>query len=81
MGGPVSLQSQYEPFSAMEEVAIPRAEIEAVFKAIKKEMEASILKIYEDGAVKIIDDYGVITIFDTYHDFLKFARKKFGVIR
>ena len=64
----------------MEDLDIPRSEIESVFKKIKKEMEASILKIYDDGAVKIIDDYGVITIFDSYHDFLKFARKKFGVV-
>jgi hypothetical protein len=63
----------------MDEQAIPRDQIESVFKSIKKEMDASIIKIYDDGAIKVIDNYGVITNYDTYQDFLKFARKKFGV--
>jgi len=64
----------------MEEQEIPRAQIEAVFKEIKKAMDANILKIYDDGAIKIIDNYGVITFFDNYQDFFKHARKNFGVL-
>ena len=54
---------------------ISQSEIEATFKAIKKEIDGNILKIYEDGGVKIIDGAGRIRTFDTPYEFMAFARK------
>jgi hypothetical protein len=54
---------------------ISQGEIEATFKAIKKEIDGNILKIYDDGAVKLIDNAGRIRQFDTPYEFMAFARK------
>jgi hypothetical protein len=59
----------------MTETAIPRDELEAVFKELKKRTEWSIMKIYDDGGVKLIDEYGVFKEFDHYEDFLSYVRK------
>jgi hypothetical protein len=59
----------------MTETAIPRDELEAVFKELKKRTEWSIMKIYDDGGVKLIDEYGVFKEFDHYEDFLTYVRK------
>jgi hypothetical protein len=57
------------------EEEIPHEELEAAFKNLKKNSNASIMKIYDDGAVKLIDNQGVIRVFATYQEFLKYARK------
>jgi hypothetical protein len=57
---------------------IPREEMEAAFKSLKKNGTAAIMKIYEDGGVKLIDNVGVITVFQTPTEFLKYARKNGG---
>jgi hypothetical protein len=54
---------------------IPHEELEAAFKNLKKNGTAAYMKVYEDGGVKLIDNQGVITVFETYHDFLKHARR------
>ena len=59
----------------MAETEIPRAELEAVFKDLKKRSEWTIMKIYDDGGVKLIDEYGVMRDFDHYEQFLAFVRK------
>ena len=53
---------------------IPQAELDAAFKNLKKNANAFIMKVYDDGGVKIIDNQGVVTVFDTYQEFLKYAR-------
>lgn len=59
----------------MAEIDIPRAELEAVFKDLKKRSEWTIMKIYDDGGIKLIDDLGIIREFNHYEDFLTFVRK------
>ena len=59
----------------MTEIAIPRDQLEAVFKDLKKRTEWTIMKIYDDGGVKLIDEYGVFREFDHYEDFLAYVRK------
>ena len=54
---------------------ISEAEIEATFKAIKKEIDGNIIKIYEDGGVKIIDGVGRIRVFNTPYEFMAFAKQ------
>jgi hypothetical protein len=54
---------------------ISEAEIEATFKAIKKQIDGNIIKIYEDGGVKIIDGVGRIRVFDTSYEFMAFAKQ------
>jgi hypothetical protein len=58
------------------EEEIPREELEAAFKNLKKSGKAAIMKVYDDGGVKLIDNQGVMTVFNTYSEFLKFARKQ-----
>ena len=41
----------------MTDEAIPREELEAIFKDLKKRSEWSIMKIYDDGGVKLIDEF------------------------
>lgn len=57
----------------MADQEIPRQEIEAAFKAIKKEIDGSIIKVYNDGSVKIVDNAGVMYYFETYEEFLVYA--------
>lgn len=59
----------------MTDEAIPRAELEAIFKDLKKRSEWSIMKIYDDGGVKLIDEFGVFREFDHYEQFLAYVRK------
>ncbi len=59
----------------MSDNAIPQAEIEAAFKKIKKLIEGNILKIYDDGAIRLIDNYGIVQEFEFYEEFLEFARQ------
>ena len=59
----------------MSDNAIPRQEIEAAFKKIKKLIDGNIIKIYDDGAIRLIDDYGIIREFEFYEEFLEFARQ------
>jgi hypothetical protein len=54
---------------------ISQAEIEATFKAIKKDIDGNIIKIYDDGGVKIIDGVGRIRVFDTPYEFMAFAKQ------
>jgi hypothetical protein len=60
---------------------ITEAEIEATFKAIKKEIDGNIIKIFEDGGVKIIDGVGRIRFFDTPYEFMAFAKKVQGEVK
>jgi hypothetical protein len=59
----------------MTQTAIPRDELEAIFKDLKKRSEWSIMKIYDDGAIKLIDEYGVFREFDHYEEFLAYVRR------
>ena len=47
------------------------ADVEARFNAVKKERGWSILKIYDDGGVKVIDNMGVFFLYDSFDDFMK----------
>jgi hypothetical protein len=58
------------------EEEIPHEDLEAAFKNLKKSGKAAIMKVYDDGGVKLIDNQGVMTVFNTYHEFLKYARKQ-----
>jgi hypothetical protein len=59
----------------MKQREISQADIEAAFKSIKKEIDGNIIKIYDDGGVKIIDGAGRIRFFDTPYEFMAFARQ------
>jgi hypothetical protein len=59
----------------MPETDIPRDELEAIFKDLKKRSEWTIMKIYDDGGVKLIDEFGVFREFDHYEEFLTYVRK------
>ena len=47
------------------------AEVEDRFNAVKKERGWSILKIYDDGGVKVIDNMGVFFLYDSFDDFMR----------
>jgi hypothetical protein len=51
------------------------ADVEARYNAVKKENGWSILKIYDDGGVKVIDNMGVFFLFDSFEDFMKKTTK------
>lgn len=53
------------------ETIYTEAEVEARYNAVKKERGWSILKIYEDGGVKVIDNMGVFFLFESFDDFMK----------
>ena len=59
----------------MAEIDVPRAELEAVFKDLKKRSKWTYMKIYEDGGIKLVDDFGIFKEFDHYEQFLAFVRK------
>lgn len=59
----------------MQETVIPRDELEAIFKDLKKRSEWSIMKIYDDGGIKLIDEFGVFKEFDHYEQFLAYVRR------
>jgi len=59
----------------MKQREISHGEIEAAFKAIKKDIDGNILKIFDDGSVKIIDGVGRIRFFDTPYEFMAFAKQ------
>jgi hypothetical protein len=59
----------------MPETEIPRAELEAIFKDLKKRSEWTIMKIYDDGGIKLIDDLGIFKEFDHYEQFLAYVRR------
>ena len=54
---------------------IPREEIESLFKELKKTTSLNILKIYDDGAIKVIDEFGITTYFEDHEEFYRFARR------
>ncbi len=54
---------------------ITDAEVQAAFKAIKNDIDGSLIKIYEEGGAKVIDSAGVSRTFATHEEFMKFARK------
>lgn len=47
------------------------ADVEARYNAVKKEHGWSILKIYDDGGVKVIDNMGVFFLYESFDDFMK----------
>jgi hypothetical protein len=59
----------------MQEQAVTPEEVKAKFDSLKKERGWAILKQYEDGALKIIDDYGVMLTFDNGEEFMRYARR------
>ena len=59
----------------MPDIDIPRSELESVFKDLKKRTQWTYMKIYDDGGVKLVDDYGIFKEFDHYEEFLAFVRK------
>ena len=63
------------PEEMIPEEEIPHDELDAAFKNLKKNSNAFIMKVYDDGGVKLIDNQGVIKVFNTYREFLKYARK------
>lgn len=59
----------------MAEIEVPRAELEAVFKDLKKRTKWTYMKIYPDGGIKLVDDFGIFKEFDHYDEFLAYVRK------
>jgi hypothetical protein len=57
------------------ETTYTAADVEKRYNAIKKEEGWSILKIYDDGGVKVIDNMGVFFLFDSFDDFMKKTTK------